>query len=628
LEIPNVRFVPGLSESIYSLHLHIKTPSHGLESSFDKGLYLQFPNFQTKAMIGEDDIYLDMLPMKASKRSISSTLSNIPSNSTNFCRNITQLSSDIQIETDKIGNILKELRRYYGLVKTKRQLGFEVPAGFRRESVQQQHTRLHTHSNAPTLQHNLSSNQSSEEFLLANDHTSLPLPNNRDHPLENTIMTASNSSTNQSIVPPHIPIVRSVDKPSSSLPKNISMTEDYLRSCVGFRRIDTLRQQLKHLYQNTIKLDNMPPDAVHDHFATLQKKDHNTTPVPRPLQFGDVIHLDIVFGPEVSVGNLHYALICADRFSRMTYIYPLQNLTTDIRKQVESFFSHLGIIPRWIITDFDLKLIGGKAREYFNSMLIHVNAAPPYRQDKNGLSECHWQTLVSMSRNWLASAELPASFWFYAVKRAAEVCNYFPVKQDDGIFSTPFELVHCTKPDLRTLFKPFCLAAVRRERLGNDVLPKFSSQSIPMITLGKCPNSDGLQFFNPECTIISSIDYKFQSHVTSGARFGYKYQAGTFIFQLDETTTAYEPTFPIDSKVLVHTHSPPHLATIIGTPSYIKPNVYTVKFHDNSISEYSILDDLLEAAPTSSQKPNTPLLPERVKGGSTTTLFLTTMSKP
>jgi len=227
---------------------------------------------------------------------------------------------------------LKELHRYYGLVKTKRQLGFEVPAGFHRESVQQQHTRLHTQSTAPTLQHNLSSNQSSGEFLLANDHTSLPLSNNGDHPLENTIMTASNSSTNQSIVPPHIPIVRSVDKPSSSLPKNISMTEDYLRSCVGFRRIDTLRQQLKHLYQNTIKLDNMPPDAVHDHFATLQKKDHNTTPVPRPLQFGDVIHLDIVFGPEVSVGNVHYALICVDCFSRMTYIYPLQNLTTDIRK--------------------------------------------------------------------------------------------------------------------------------------------------------------------------------------------------------------------------------------------------------------------------------------------------------
>jgi hypothetical protein len=55
-----------------------------------------------------------------------------------------------------------------------------------------------------------------------------------------------------------------------------------------------------------------------------------------------------------------------------------------------------------------------------------VNAVPSYHQDKNGLAERHWQTMVSMARNWLASAELPSSFWFYAVHHAAEVCNYFP----------------------------------------------------------------------------------------------------------------------------------------------------------------------------------------------------------
>jgi hypothetical protein len=552
LEIPNVRFVPGLSESIYSLHLHIKTPSHGLESSFEKGLYLQFPHFQTKAMIGEDDIYLDMIPVNTTKQTMTSTSSCSSSTSSEFCRNVTQLSSDIQLETAKIDNILKELRHYYGLVKTKRQHGFDVPAGFRRKSLQQQQTRLHTTPNVQTLQPTSSYDPLSDEHQLASDNSSLQSPNTEEHILNNNESISSNSPTNQSFVPSHIPIVRSVDKPSSSLPKNISMTEDYLRSCVGFRRIDTLRQHLKNLYQNTIKLDNMPPDAVHDpgFYATLRKKDRNTTPIPRPNQFGDIIHLDIVFGPEVSVGNVHYGLICVDRLSRMTYIYPLQNLTTDIRKQLELFFSHIGMIPHRIITDFDLKLIGGKAREYFNSLLMHVNAAPPYRQDKNGLSERHWQTLVSMSRNWLASAELPASVWFYAVKRAAEVCNYFPLKQDSGTFSTPFELVHCTKPDLRTLFKPFCLAAVRRERLGDEVLPKFSSQSIPMITIGRCPHSDGLQFFNPENgTTISSIDYKFQPNITICTRFGYKYQAGTFIYRLDETTTIYEPTFPIDSKV-------------------------------------------------------------------------------
>jgi len=166
--------------------------------------------------------------------------------------------------------------------------------------------------------------------------------------------------------------------------------------------------------------------------------------------------MDIVFGLDVSLGNIHYGLLFTDRFSRMTYIYPLQNLTTDIRKQLEAFFAHLGFTPKQLVTDFDTKLIGGKARDYLNSLLIHDKAAPAHHQDKNGLAECHWQILIAMARNWLASAELLGTFWFYAVKRVAEICNYFPCHLPDGSWSTPFQLTHGVKPDLRVLFK--CLA--------------------------------------------------------------------------------------------------------------------------------------------------------------------------
>jgi hypothetical protein len=162
-------------------------------------------------------------------------------------------------------------------------------------------------------------------------------------------------------------------------------------------------------------------------------------------------------------------------------------------------------------------------------------------------------------------------------------------------------MAHQVKPDLRNLFQPFCLAAVQRVRVGDEVLPKFDSQSIPMITLGKCPHSDGLQFFNPiNGTIVSSIDYKFQPNVTSRTRFGYTYQAGMCLYRLDETTNMYAPSFPLDSTVLVNTHSPSHVATIIGTPSYTCPDIYTVRFKDNSIAEYSIQDNVLEIAPQSS----------------------------
>jgi hypothetical protein len=125
------------------------------------------------------------------------------------------------------------------------------------------------------------------------------------------------------------------------------MSEDYIRSCVGFCKIDTMKRQFSTLYQSTVKLNTLPADAVLDEgeLATLQKKPRNTTPVPRPLRFADVIHVDIVFGPEISVGNIHYGWLFSDRFSKMNYMYPLRNLTSDIPRQLDAFFAHLGMLP-------------------------------------------------------------------------------------------------------------------------------------------------------------------------------------------------------------------------------------------------------------------------------------------
>jgi len=112
-------------------------------------------------------------------------------------------------------------------------------------------------------------------------------------------------------------------------------------------------------------------------------------------------------------------------------------------------------------------------------------------------------------------------------------------------------------------------------------LSKLYSQSSPIIAVGHCPHSDGLQFYNPvNGTFVSSIDYKFQNHCTSGAKFGYQYQPGMFIYRLDETNSIFTPKFPLDSEVLVHTHSPPHVAKVVGIPSYDCPNVYTVLYPD------------------------------------------------
>jgi hypothetical protein len=53
-----------------------------------------------------------------------------------------------------------------------------------------------------------------------------------------------------------------------------------------------------------------------------------------------------------------------------------------------------------------------------------------------------------MACNWLASAELPAKFCFFAVKCASEICNYFPLCLEDGTWTTPLQSAHNVKPDL------------------------------------------------------------------------------------------------------------------------------------------------------------------------------------
>jgi hypothetical protein len=116
LIIDNVRLVPDLAESIYSLFLHIKQKNHGVHSSFDEGLYLKFPDFTTKAIVGLDDIYLDVQPHTDNLVSVTLASASSQSSSTTpvYCQNTLG-----QIIAKPPDNLLKPLRQYYSEVKTK-----------------------------------------------------------------------------------------------------------------------------------------------------------------------------------------------------------------------------------------------------------------------------------------------------------------------------------------------------------------------------------------------------------------------------------------------------------------------------------------------------------------------------
>lgn len=113
-----------------------------------------------------------------------------------------------------------------------------------------------------------------------------------------------------------------------------------------------IKSQLQNLYQDTVFLYKPPADAVLDagDLVTIKKTPGNTTPVPRPSSFGDVIHMDC-FWPGYFYWYILYGLLFTACFSRMTYIYPLQNLMSDIHQQT------IGFSPKRLISVFNTKLI-------------------------------------------------------------------------------------------------------------------------------------------------------------------------------------------------------------------------------------------------------------------------------
>ena len=64
-----------------------------------------------------------------------------------------------------------------------------------------------------------------------------------------------------------------------------------------------------------------------------------------------------------------------------------------------------------------------------------LTTSAPYTPNQNGGTERMWRTLMEGARALLVRANLPASFWWYAMSHAAEVDAVIPLR--DSVSETP-----------------------------------------------------------------------------------------------------------------------------------------------------------------------------------------------
>lgn len=174
---------------------------------------------------------------------------------------------------------------------------------------------------------------STQTPLYTNIPTIIPTlyDNESTHPATKIIDTppTTNEPTPQLI--PTLPTQSQYSSPST-LPKLVKLTPDDLSKCIGFWDTTTLQKHIHTIAQPNIHITNIDPEPIINlgKVATIEKHKQNNSPLPLPDNFGDAIHMDIGFGSKTSIAGVKYCLFLVDRVTRYKFIYPLQNLTTDL----------------------------------------------------------------------------------------------------------------------------------------------------------------------------------------------------------------------------------------------------------------------------------------------------------
>ena len=341
---------------------------------------------------------------------------------------------------------------------------------------------------------------------------------------------------------------------NKSLPKNMRVDRKFIEQATGLSNIDNVISQMSEVSNNKLSVSqdiNPVQDAgIH---STMNSVKSNKTPLQPPPHYSQIWHMDIGYGPCRAIGGIRYTLLLIDKSTRFKYIFGLKNLNSAVVEAMEEFLQICGRKPELIRTDFDTKLIGGKVKDLLRKKQISLQAAPPKRQQQNGLVERHWALLVKMARQWLTSSLLPTSYWWFAIKRACEVSNIIKASHKKELIS-PYELVTGEKPDYRQLFPLFSVAYMKYAQEEKSAGRKWKTQTLKVITVGSCPVSDALLFYHPPSKQLftGGDGYKFDYFYPSGPQFDLVYD-GAFIFtnQATMSNIHHIPTHEENKEVYI-----------------------------------------------------------------------------
>ena len=155
----------------------------------------------------------------------------------------------------------------------------------------------------------------------------------------------------------------------------------------------------------------------------------------------DLIHTDVC-GPMFmhAKGGFVYFITFIDDYSRYGYLYLMRykfeafERLKEFKNEVEK---QLGRSIKSLRSDRGGEYLSQAFLDYLRDNGILSQWTPPYMPQHNGVVERRNRTLLDMVRFMMGKADLPKSFWGYALVTAVYILNRVPSK---SVEVTPYEI--------------------------------------------------------------------------------------------------------------------------------------------------------------------------------------------
>ena len=244
---------------------------------------------------------------------------------------------------------------------------------------------------------------------------------------------------------------------------------------------------------------------------------------------------------------------------------------------LEWFKADAGRLPHRFHFNFDRKLISGNSLRWILSNFSKIIADLAGHQYLNGLAERTWPGIIQMAQAIITEKQFGQEFWYFAVRHAAMMVNKVLSRLGHKL-TTPFELVHNSKPDFKTWIELFYVGYFNHDTDTADSHFKLQTHTLDGIFVVQYSSSNSIVFYNPiTFSYYYPTDFSIDKSRLPITNFPNSliFDGGlTFGQLINKTDPIYEP-FSLGTRVSIHHNDIPTCDTIKNIPIPVSPILRT-----------------------------------------------------